>query len=167
MMHRDALAHLDEDHRSLERLFGAWDALRGRFEARAEQAVIAERIVLELGVHKQVVERLFYPVLQRTENSDDGLAVVQAWAELALLDELRGQLASLTPMDEMFDPSVQFLAHLHGKHAQRERDCLFPLARRMRIDLVELGDAWRPSPSGCSRRRPSAAGRVTTKRTTR
>jgi hypothetical protein len=135
----DALARVAGDQRSIERLFGAWDLLRGRVDSQAEQAAIAQRVVLELDVHMQVVERLFYPALQRTRDADDGLAVERAWTELALLAELREQLAALTPRDELFDGTMQLLGHLQRRHAQHERDCLFPLARRMAIDLVGLG----------------------------
>lgn len=134
----DAIARLDADLLSLQRLFEALQAVQGR-EALAEKAALAEQIGLELSVHGRALNELLFPALEVSAPPRDLLQIDQARGELVLVDDLVDQLAELPPDDELFDATLQLLSQLLQRQAQRERDGLFGLARRSRLDLQALG----------------------------
>src|SRR3954464_11158341 len=63
---QDAVALLKEDHRSVEELFEKFEKASG--EGRKQS--IAERICLELSVHAQIEEEIFYPACEGKVEED-------------------------------------------------------------------------------------------------
>ena len=72
---KDACDLLDADHRALKKLFKEFDELAGSRARGAAQkkADLARRLCLELSVHAQIEEEIFYPALREALRETDAL----------------------------------------------------------------------------------------------
>ena len=133
---QDAIALLKEDHRKVEDLFAQFEKARG--EGRKEK--LAKQICLELTVHAQIEEEIFYPACEGKVDEDllkesfvehDGAKVLIAEIE-----------AGNGETDEFFDAKVKVLQEQIEHHVEEEEkrgEGLFAQARKAEIDLDGLG----------------------------
>lgn len=133
----DAIEMLKADHRRVEELFD-------RFEnatRRAEKAKIAQQICLELTVHAEIEEEIFYPACR--EHMDDPM-LDQAQVEHDSAKVLVYDVAINTPTsDPFFDAKVKVLAEQMRHHIdeeERDPDSIFSRALEAELDTAALGE---------------------------
>jgi hypothetical protein len=132
---QDALKLLAADHRKVEELFEQFEKASG---ARAKEKLV-KQICLELKIHTEIEEEIFYPAL-RGKIEDDLLdeAVVEHDGAKVLINDLEKS----EPDEEYYDAKVTVLQEQiehHVKEEEKERDNMFQQARAADVDLVALG----------------------------
>jgi hemerythrin-like domain-containing protein len=138
---KDACDLLDADHRAVKKLFNQFDELTGSSAQRSisQRMDIAREICMQLSVHAQIEEEIFYPQLRATFKKTDLLA--EAEVEHATAKELIAQIESAQEPDEHFDAKVKVLGEYIDHHVKEERNEIFPKARSARaLDLVAMRD---------------------------
>ncbi len=138
---KDACDLLDADHRALKKLFKEYDMLAGsRARSAAQKKLdLARRICMELSVHAQIEEELFYPALRVAIKDADLLD--EAQVEHQTLKDLITQIQSSGVGDELFDAKVRVLGEYMDHHVKEERTEMFAKARAARkLDLMALRD---------------------------
>lgn len=137
---------------AIELLKADHDKVRGLFEqlinttSRAEKTRVQllEKIRLELDVHTQIEEEIFYPAFREAaENSEDKEMIFEALeehraaGELVLPDLMETEVAS-----DQFGGRAKVLKDLVEHHAEEEEKEMFKRARELfdRAQLAELGE---------------------------
>ncbi|MEK4033446.1 hemerythrin domain-containing protein [Methylocystis sp. IM3] len=132
----DAIEMLKADHRRVEQLFDKYDQAR----RRAEKSKLAQQICLELTIHAELEEEIFYPACR--EHVDDPL-LDEAQIEHDTAKILVAEVAMGTPTaDPFFDAKVKVLAEYMRHHIQEEEkgaDSIFNEARKGGVDTAALG----------------------------
>ena len=142
---QDAVALLKADHREVEELFEKFEKAKG--DGAKEK--LALKICMELTVHAQIEEEIFYPAAREAvpETKDHVLESVEEHHVVVwMLSELRG----LDPADETFDAKVTVLTENVRHHVEEEEDEWFPEVRSAlgRKRLQELGQRMIDARSG-------------------
>ncbi|WP_447775881.1 hemerythrin domain-containing protein [Variovorax boronicumulans] len=135
----DACSFLDTDHRHVKKMFKAYGELAESRAASAEQKKreLANEICMELKVHTQIEEEIFYPALRQAIKETDLLD--EAEVEHASAKELIAQILDATEIDEKFDAKVIVLGEYIDHHVKEERNEIFVKARAARgLDLVAM-----------------------------
>jgi hemerythrin superfamily protein len=135
----DACTLLDADHRKVKAMFKDYEALTKSRAASASQKKrdLATQICLELTVHAQIEEEIFYPAL-REAIKDTGL-LDEAEVEHASAKDLIAQIQDATDVNDMFDAKVTVLGEYIDHHVKEERNEIFVKARAVRkLDLVGM-----------------------------
>jgi len=130
----DAVALLKADHRTVEDLFEAYEASKGR----AAKAKLAQQICMELAIHATIEEEIFYPAV-KGQVEDDMLD--EAYVEHDGAKVLIAELMAGSPDDDFYDAKVKVLSEEIKHHVKEEegRDGLFAQARKNGADMMELG----------------------------
>ena len=130
---KDAIALLKQDHRTVEDLFAQFEKASG--DGRKEK--LAKQICLELTVHAQIEEEIFYPALREAIKETDLLD--EAEVEHGTAKDLIAQLEDSADADEMFDAKVKVLGEYIDHHVKEERNEMFVKARAAKgLDLVGM-----------------------------
>ena len=132
----DAIMLLKADHRKVEELFEKFESASGK-NARLK---IVEQVCLELKIHAQIEEELFYPAF-RGKIEDDILdeAHVEHDGAKVLINDLLANGAN----DEYLDAKVTVLSEEIAHHVGEEekpKEGMFAQCRQTDVDLVELRD---------------------------
>ena len=130
---QDAIALLKADHRSVEALFEKFEGAKG--DGAKEK--IARQICLELTVHAQIEEEIFYPAA-RGEIDDDDL-LDEAEVEHASAKQLIAEIQDMKAGDRLFDAEVTVLGEYVDHHVEEEEKEMFPESRDSDLDLKALG----------------------------
>lgn len=130
---QDAIALLTADHKLVSGLFAKYE----KAQSTSDKQEIVARICLELTVHAQVEEEIFYPAVKRALHDKE--LVPEATVEHATLKYLIAQIEDVKPEGEMFDATVQVLSEYVQHHVKEEQDEIFPKAKASKLDMVELG----------------------------
>ncbi len=136
---KDACDLLDADHRAVKKLFKEYEELAGSRARSAAQkkTELARRICLELSVHAQVEEEIFYPALRAAMK--DGDLLDEAQVEHQTQRDLIHQIREMDGMGDLFDAKVRVLGEYVDHHVKEERNEIFPKARAARkLDLVAM-----------------------------
>ena len=137
----DACSLLDADHRNVKKLFKAYEELTNSRAASASQKKreLADEICMELTVHAQIEEEIFYPALRKAIKDTDLLD--EAEVEHASAKDLIAQIQEATDVDDKFDAKVIVLGEYIDHHVKEERNEIFVKARAARgLDLVAMRD---------------------------
>ena len=131
---QDAIALLKNDHRTVEELFEKFEKASG--EGRKQS--IAEQICLELSVHAQIEEEIFYPACDGKVDEDllKEAYVEHDGAKLLIAEIMSG------PGDEFYDSKVKVLSEEIEHHVEEEEkrlEGLFAQARKAELDMDALG----------------------------
>ena len=129
----DAIALLRADHKRVSDLYEEYD--HARLPAR-KKAIVA-KICLELSVHAQVEEEIFYPAVKAALKDKE--MVPEAQVEHASLKELIAQVEGKEPDGEMFDAKIKVMSEYTKHHVKEEQTEMFPKARKTKLDMNELG----------------------------
>ena len=135
----DAIALLKADHRAVEQLFEDFTKARGDGRKKA----IAERICLELIVHTQIEEEIFYPACKGKVDDD---LLKEAYVEHDGAKVLIAEIEAGGPDDDFYDAKVQVLSEEiehHVKEEEQRLEGMFSQARRAGLDMDALGDELR------------------------
>jgi hemerythrin-like domain-containing protein len=138
---KDACDLLDADHKKVQKMFKEYEELSGsRARSAAQKKMdLARQICMELTVHTQIEDEIFYPACREAIKDTDILD--EATVEHQSAKELIQQLEQAGEADEMFDAKVKVLGEYVNHHIKEEKNELFPKARSARkLDLVALRD---------------------------
>jgi hemerythrin superfamily protein len=133
---KDAIALLKADHRAVEELFETFEKASG--DGRKQS--LAEEICLELSVHAQIEEEIFYPACEGKVDEDllKESYVEHDGAKLLIAEIINGE-----PSDEFYDSKVKVLSEEIEHHVEEEEkrmEGLFAQARKAGLDMDALGD---------------------------
>ena len=137
----DACSLLDADHRLVKKLFKEFEPLA---ESKAKSAPqkrreLADRICLELSVHAQIEEEIFYPALRQAIKDTDLLD--EAEVEHSSAKDLIAQIREGDETDSKWCAKVIVLGEYVDHHVKEERNEIFAKARSARkLDLVAMRD---------------------------
>lgn len=131
----DACTLLDSDHRKVKKLFNQYEELAGS-RSTTQRRDLAMEICMELTVHAQLEEEIFYPALRAAFKEADLLD--EAEVEHATAKDLIAQIQEAGEPDEKFDALVTVLGEYIDHHVKEERGEIFPKARASRVDLVAM-----------------------------
>jgi hemerythrin-like domain-containing protein len=138
---KDACDLLDADHRNVKKMFKEYEELtdsRGR-NAAQKKMELAQQICMELTVHAQIEEEIFYPALRDAIKDTDLLD--EATVEHQTAKDLVAQIESGSEADDMFDAKVKVLGEYVDHHIKEEKNEIFPKARAARkLDLMAMRD---------------------------
>jgi hypothetical protein len=134
----DAIQLLTDDHKNVKKLFKSYQALVDADGSDAEKEAIASQICMELTVHAQVEEEIFYPAVREAIDDDD--LMDEAEVEHSTAKDLIAQIEASSPADELYDAKVVVLGEYVDHHVKEEQDEMFPKARK-KIDVQEVGAA--------------------------
>ncbi|MFL6753719.1 MAG: hemerythrin domain-containing protein [Sphingomicrobium sp.] len=132
---QDAIALLKADHRAVEELFEQFEKASG--DGRKQK--LAEEICLELSVHAQIEEEIFYPACEGKVDEDllKESYVEHDGAKVMIAEIIHGE-----PSDEFYDAKVKVLQEEIEHHVEEEEkrmEGLFAQARKADLDMDALG----------------------------
>jgi len=134
---KDAIALLKQDHRTVEDLFAQFEKASG--DGRKQK--LAEQICLELSVHAQIEEEIFYPAC---EGKVDEELLKESYVEHDGAKVLIAEIIAGGPKeDEFYDSKVKVLEEEIEHHVQEEEkrmEGLFAQARKAGLDMGALGE---------------------------
>jgi hemerythrin superfamily protein len=130
---QNAIALLRADHKKVSELFAQYEKTRSPEKKRT---IVAE-ICIELGVHSQIEEEIFYPAAKRALR--DRELVPEALVEHASVKSLMAQVEGVKPDGEMFDAKIKVLSEFVKHHVKEEQNEIFPKAAKTKLDMNELG----------------------------
>ena len=131
---KDAIALLRADHKVVDNLFKEYEAAR---RVNEKQSLVKE-ICVQLTVHAQIEEEIFYPTVQKAIRDKE--LVPEARVEHESLKALIAQIQDVTPDGEVYEARIQVLSEYVKHHVKEEQNGLFPKVKGTRLDLVELGE---------------------------
>jgi len=133
---QDAITLLKDDHREVEKLFKEFEKAKG--EGRKQK--LAHEICLELSVHAEIEESIFYPACEGTVDEDElKEGYVEHDAAKLLIAEIT---ANEGGDDEFFDTKVKVLQEEIEHHIKEEEGPggIFSQARKGDLDMKALGE---------------------------
>ena len=133
---QDAIALLKADHRAVEELFEKFEKAGG--DGRKQS--LAEEICLELSVHAQIEEEIFYPACEGKVDED---LLKESYVEHDGAKVLIADIAKGGPDDEFYDAKVKVLSEEIEHHVEEEEkrmEGLFAQARKAGLDMDALGE---------------------------
>lgn len=131
----DACTLLESDHRKVKKLFNQYEELTGTRSSQKRRELAME-ICMELTVHAQLEEEIFYPALRAAFSESDLLD--EAEVEHGTAKDLIAQIENADEVDEKFDALVKVLGEYIDHHVKEERGEIFPKARSSKVDLVQM-----------------------------
>jgi hypothetical protein len=131
----DAVSDLMRDHRKVEELFKQYEAAK---ENDAKKQKIFQQINLELQVHTQIEEEVFYPASRPFVDEQD--TVNEAIVEHQSAKDLMAEIEKMDPSDEFYDAKVMVLQEMIEHHVEEEETEYFPEVRRSEMDLKTVGE---------------------------
>ena len=132
---QDAIALLKADHRTVEELFEKFEKATG--DGRKQS--IAEEICLDLSVHAQIEEEIFYPACEGKVDED---LLKESYVEHDGAKVLIVEIMAGGPDDEFYDAKVKVLSEEIKHHVEEEEkrmEGLFAQARKAGLDMDALG----------------------------
>ena len=132
---QDAIALLKEDHRAVEELFERFEKASGSERKRK----LAEEICLELSVHAEIEEEIFYPACEGKVDED---LLKESYVEHDGAKVLIAEIMNGGPGDEYYDAKVKVLQEEIEHHVKEEEQTggVFSQARKAELDLAGLGE---------------------------
>ena len=118
-------------------MFKQFDQCASKNDAKGK-VQIANQICMELLIHTQVEEEIFYPAARAALDAGDLLN--EAEVEHQSAKALIAQIQEMDPDDAMYDAKVTVLGEYIQHHVKEEEKEMFPKMQRSGCDLDELGD---------------------------
>lgn len=134
---QDAFELLRADHVRVKSMFKEFEKFKGAKGHDEEKAALVEKICLELNIHSQVEEEIFYPAVRAAIHDDE--LMDEADVEHAGAKELISQLQDMHPGDDHYDAKVTVLGENVDHHVKEEQDEMFPKAKKAKLDAIALG----------------------------
>ena len=132
----DAIALLKANHRKVEDLFAKFESAKGDGAKRK----LAEQICMELTIHTQIEEDIFYPACEGKVEED---LLKEAYVEHDGAKVLIAQIEAGGPDDEFYDAKVKVLSEEIEHHVEEEEkrvEGMFAQAKKAGLDMDALGE---------------------------
>lgn len=133
----NAVDILTADHKKVHKLFKDFEKLKEKGSAEDKAAIVSE-ICIELTVHAQVEEEIFYPAVRAAIDDED--LMDEAEVEHAGVKDLIAQLQAMNPDEPLYDAKVTVLGENVDHHVEEEQDEMFVKAKKAKVDLEVLGE---------------------------
>lgn len=133
----DAITLLTEDHNKVKKLFKEFEALKKDKSQKSKKSSLVKEICMELTVHAQVEEEVFYPAVRRAIKDPD--LMDEAEVEHAGAKVLIAQLETMSPDEDLYDAKVKVLSEYIDHHVKEEEKEMFPEVKKTKMDMVKLG----------------------------
>ena len=130
---QEATALLRRNHQIVSDLFDEYETL----DLKSRKKSLLSRICVDLTIHAQVKEEIFYPALN--EILKDKRLVSKAIGEHAALKALIVEVEGVKPDGEDFDAKVMVLSEYVKHHVREEQNQMFPRATATKLDMMALG----------------------------
>lgn len=133
---KDAIALLKQDHRTVEELFEKFEKTSGE----GTKQKLAEQICLDLSVHAQIEEEIFYPACEGKVDED---LLKESYVEHDGAKVLIAEIIGGGPDDDFYDAKLKVLQEEIEHHVQEEErrmEGLFAQARKAGLDMDALGE---------------------------
>jgi hemerythrin-like domain-containing protein len=134
---QDAIALLRADHKAVSGMFDEYERRKERLSPDKKLEMV-QTICRELEVHTQIEEEIFYPAAREAVREQDLLD--EAEIEHGSAKELIRQLQNGQPGDDLYDARVKVLGEYVKHHVKEEQNELFPMVKKSRLDIRELGE---------------------------
>lgn len=132
---QDAIALLRADHAKVNDLFDQFEKARDD----AHKLKLAQTICMELKIHAQIEEEIFYPATRAELTGEEDL-LDEAEVEHASAKELIAQIEAGSPDDDKWEAKVTVLGEYIKHHVKEEQSEMFPKVRKTQLDLKGLGE---------------------------
>ncbi|MEZ0316027.1 MAG: hemerythrin domain-containing protein [Methylophilaceae bacterium] len=132
----DAIVILKTDHAKVKKLFKEFERLSKGNDTEGKVS-IANQICLELTIHAEAEEEIFYSAARSAIDEVDLLN--EANVEHDSAKALIAQIQNMQPEDPMYDAKVTVLGEYINHHVEEEEKEMFPKVRKAKLDLQELG----------------------------
>ena len=131
----DPFKLLEADHRNVEKLFTQLESAQGAAKLR-----VFEQIRTELELHAHIEEKIFYPALEKPEETHD--LTLEAYEEHAVVKDLLKQLGRARTANDQWEAQAKVLKENVEHHVQEEENELFQKAENAlnQEDLEALGE---------------------------
>lgn len=129
----DVISLLKADHEKVSILFADFE----KADTNAEKKKLVGEICVELQMHTQLEEEIFYPAFKAANN--DKLLVPEATVEHETIIDLIQQLEGAEPNGESYDAKVKVLSEYVKHHVKEEHSEMFISEKTDALDLSELG----------------------------
>jgi len=131
----DAFNLLKADHRKVEDLFAQLESARGAAKLR-----VFEQIKMELDVHTQIEEKVFYPALEEPKQTHD--LTLEAYEEHDVVKKLLQEMSRAKSATEEWEAQAKVLQENVEHHVEEEEGELFKKASQAlsREEIDELGE---------------------------
>ncbi|HEY8433913.1 MAG TPA: hemerythrin domain-containing protein [Sphingomicrobium sp.] len=136
MASKDAITLLKEDHQAVKKLFKEFEDAKG--DSRKQK--LAHEICLELSVHAEIEETIFYPACEGTVDEDElKEGYVEHDAAKLLIAEIT---ANEDASDDFFETKVKVLQEEIEHHIEEEEGPggIFSQARKGKLDMDAIGE---------------------------
>ncbi|CAN5662786.1 hypothetical protein BH10PSE14_BH10PSE14_35740 [soil metagenome] len=136
---QDAIALLKADHRTVEELFEKFEGAK----SDGAKEKIARQICLELTVHAQIEEEIFYPACEGKIEED---LLKEAYVEHDGAKVLIAEIEAGGPDDDYYEAKVKVLSEQIEHHVEEEEkrmEGMFAQARHAGLDMDSLGEQLR------------------------
>jgi len=132
----NAFTLLKADHKKVADLLEKLDATTERGVKTRED--LFKKLKTELDVHARIEETIFYPVLEKAEETHE--ITLEAFEEHALVKQLLTELESMPKGDEQWTAKLTVLKENIEHHVEEEEGEMFKKARKVlneqEIDLL-------------------------------
>lgn len=115
---------LREDHRRVKDLFRQFEDAEGA----AEKGRIAQQTFMELEIHSQIEEEIFYPAIRRQDKEEMADIMNEADEEHHVVDVLIAEMKKMRPSDPRFEAKFKVMAENVKHHIQEEESEIFTKA---------------------------------------
>jgi hemerythrin superfamily protein len=122
-----AVEMLTADHRKVRNLFQQYQSANDQAAKRR----IAEQVFVELEIHAQLEEMVFYPAFAAAADEEGKALVAEARQEHQTVKDLLGELRGMDADNEDFEIQFQELMEDVEHHAQEEETEMFPEAEEL------------------------------------
>jgi len=138
---KDAITVLTADHERMRQLLHQLENADAAFADKREE--LLGLIEVELKVHTQIEEQLFYPAFrQAAHGGEDRKLYYEALEEHHVVDLVLPEIREADPRSNEFAAKAKVLKDLVEHHAEEEESEMFRRARKLisRKDLARLGE---------------------------
>src|SRR3954471_1990070 len=134
----DAIELLKHDHKEVQKIFKEFEKSKDEMDD-AQKGEIVRKCCMELKIHTQLEEEIFYPAAR--EAIEDEELLDEAEVEHAAAKQLIGELEQMEPGEEMYDARFTVLGEYVNHHIKEEEggDGIFAEVKKAKLDVDELG----------------------------
>jgi iron-sulfur cluster repair protein YtfE (RIC family) len=133
----DAITLLKTDHEKVSGIFEKLEETTERAEKTREE--LFTKLKQELDIHSHIEEKIFYPVLKKSEETRD--ITMEGIQEHHVVKVLLGELDAMGVGSETWTAKLKVLKENVEHHVEEEEDDMFKKAREVlsKEQLEELG----------------------------